>query len=92
MLARADVRDERSPARHVVVERVEYVQRRVEPIGQSPPVGFDHGVAPGEGVVVDAREVHRDTRLPGPIDSTVRPAVWIERIRAVVDPGSVTTA
>ena len=32
------------------------------------------------------------TRVPGPIDSTVRPAVWIERIRAVVDPGSVTTA
>ncbi len=59
-LARPDVGDVRAPARHVVVETGEHVERGVEPIGRTPAVRCDHGVAAADLVVADAVEVERD--------------------------------
>ena len=61
MLARPDVGHEGSASRHIVVERREHVDGRIEAIGQVPLAGSDERVAAGEVVVVDTGEVDRDT-------------------------------
>ena len=59
VFAAADVRDERAAPRHVVIERREHLEGRVEHAGPVPLVDHDQRVTPRHLVVVDAGEVHR---------------------------------